>query len=156
MTDLEIKHLGNADRARWDTFVESCPEASFFHLSGWQRVIATALGHRTDYLYAQRGEEIVGVLPLAQVKSLLFGNALTSVPFCVYGGVAANDAEAAAALCSSSGGGSWAGIARTSEAAISNGSSRALQLMGRRQGVGAGLRIGAGRAAARAGQGVAA
>lgn len=98
MKDLKIKHLSDADRARWDAFVESCPEASFFHLSGWQRVIATALGHRTDYLYAERGGAIVGVLPLAQVKSLLFGNALTSVPFCVYGGVAANDAEAAAAL----------------------------------------------------------
>jgi hypothetical protein len=35
------------------------------------------------------------VLPLAHVKSLLFGNALTSLPFAVYGGVAAVDEEAA-------------------------------------------------------------
>ncbi|MCB1735974.1 MAG: FemAB family PEP-CTERM system-associated protein [Gammaproteobacteria bacterium] len=98
MTDLEIKSLGDADRTRWDAFVVSCPDATFFHLSGWQRVIASALGHRTDYLYAERQGEIVGVLPLGHIRSRLFGDALTSVPFCVYGGIAANDPEAAAAL----------------------------------------------------------
>ncbi len=38
------------------------------------------------------------MLPLAQVKTLLFGNTLISVPFCVYGGPLAADAETAAAL----------------------------------------------------------
>jgi hypothetical protein len=38
---------------------------------------------------------ITGVLPLAHVKSMLFGHALTSLPFAVYGGVAAVDAQAA-------------------------------------------------------------
>jgi FemAB-related protein (PEP-CTERM system-associated) len=33
----------------------------------------------------------VGVLPLGQVRHLLFGHALISVPFCVYGGVLAAD-----------------------------------------------------------------
>jgi FemAB-related protein (PEP-CTERM system-associated) len=39
-----------------------------------------------------------GILPLAHVKSRLFGNALVSLPFAVYGGVAAINTEAAAAL----------------------------------------------------------
>jgi FemAB-related protein (PEP-CTERM system-associated) len=38
------------------------------------------------------------VLPLAQVKSLLFGNSLVSLPFAVYGGVAAASPAAAEAL----------------------------------------------------------
>jgi FemAB-related protein (PEP-CTERM system-associated) len=38
------------------------------------------------------------VLPLAEVKSLLFGHALVSLPFAVYGGVAARTTEAATAL----------------------------------------------------------
>ena len=38
------------------------------------------------------------MLPLAQVKTLLFGNTLISVPFCVYGGPLAADPETAAAL----------------------------------------------------------
>jgi FemAB-related protein (PEP-CTERM system-associated) len=41
---------------------------------------------------------IRGVLPLAHVKSALFGNALVSTPFCVYGGIVASDEIAAAAL----------------------------------------------------------
>ena len=41
---------------------------------------------------------IDGVLPLAHVNSLLFGNALVSLPFAVYGGVAASNDEAAQAL----------------------------------------------------------
>ena len=41
---------------------------------------------------------IDGVLALAHVNSLLFGNALVSLPFAVYGGVAALDDDAATAL----------------------------------------------------------
>ena len=54
-------------------------------------------GHRTHYLVAERGGELAGVLPLAEVKSLLFGHALVSLPFCAVAGVAASDAEAIAA-----------------------------------------------------------
>ena len=39
-----------------------------------------------------------GCLPLAEVKSLLFGHALVSLPFCAYGGVAATEADAVKAL----------------------------------------------------------
>ena len=52
----------------------------------------------TLYVYAERDGAITGVLPLAQVKTLLFGNTLISVPFCVYGGPLAVDPETAAAL----------------------------------------------------------
>lgn len=88
----------NAEEQRWDAFVTACPEGTFFHLSGWQKVIRKAFGHRTTFLYAQRGAEIVAVLCLGQIKSLLFGNALVSAPFCVYGGVASEDEEARQAL----------------------------------------------------------
>lgn len=40
----------------------------------------------------------MGILPLAHVKSILFGNSLISLPFAVYGGVAAKTPEAATAL----------------------------------------------------------
>ncbi|HEX7986832.1 MAG TPA: FemAB family XrtA/PEP-CTERM system-associated protein, partial [Duganella sp.] len=49
-------------------------------------------------LYAESAGKIRAILPLAQVKSLLFGNTLCSLPFCVYGGIAATDAQAAAAV----------------------------------------------------------
>ncbi len=84
--------------ARWDTFVLNCPDATFFHRCGWQRVIGEVFRHRTYFLYAEREQHIEGVLPLVHVKSLLFGNSLVSLPFAVYGGVAATSDWAVEAL----------------------------------------------------------
>lgn len=87
---LRLRLLGAGDHARWDAFVRSCPDATFFHLSGWQRVIGEAFGHRTWFYYAEQDGEIAGVLPLGEIRSRLFGHSLVALPFCVYGGVAAN------------------------------------------------------------------
>ena len=84
--------------ALWDGYVMQCPQATFFHRAGWQRILHNVFRHPTHYLYATEDGRITGVLPLAQVKSLLFGNALTSLPFAVYGGAAADDEATAAAL----------------------------------------------------------
>jgi len=91
--------VGDATAAsRWDAFVRACPEATFCHLSGWGRALEGVFGHETHFLQATQGDRITGVLPLAFVQSRLFGNSLTSLPFCVYGGVAAEDAASARAL----------------------------------------------------------
>lgn len=91
--------LGDAETARrWDAFVQACPEATFFHLSAWQRILRRQFGHEGYFLYAERDGRIEGVLPLAENKSRLFGHALVSLPFAVYGGVAASTPEAAQAL----------------------------------------------------------
>jgi FemAB-related protein (PEP-CTERM system-associated) len=87
-----------ASAARWDAFVMACPQATFFHRAGWQRVLREVFRHDTHYLYAVSDNRITGVLPLAHVKSLLFGNALTSLPFAAYAGVAAEDEASAQAL----------------------------------------------------------
>lgn len=93
-----IKQLEESRKGEWDAFVDACPEASFFHKAGWKEVIEKGLGHKQTYLYAEEDGRIVGILPLGQVKSLLFGNALIASPFCVYGGVAAESDEARKAL----------------------------------------------------------
>jgi FemAB-related protein (PEP-CTERM system-associated) len=95
---IRVRGFAQEDRAHWDAFVHRCPDATFFHRIGWKDVIEECFGHRTHYLLAARGAEIVGVLPLAEVKSFLFGHALVSLPFCAYGGVAAVETEAVAAL----------------------------------------------------------
>jgi FemAB-related protein (PEP-CTERM system-associated) len=98
---LEVRTLAAGDAAaaaRWDAFVMGCPDATFFHRAGWQGILANVFRHRTCYLYAERAGRIEGVLPLAHVRSRLFGNALVSLPFAVYGGVAATSPDAAAAL----------------------------------------------------------
>ena len=98
---LSIARLDAQDpalSARWDAFVVAHPQATFFHRSGWMRVIQRVFGHPCYFLFAERDGQIEGVLPLAEVKSRLFGHAVTSLPFAVYGGVAALNDEAAAAL----------------------------------------------------------
>mgnify|MGYP000742924521 CR=1 FL=1 len=89
--ETQIRTLSQQDAARWDAYVTAHPDATFFHRAGWQTVIERAFGHRTHYLFAERNGEIVGVLPLAQIKSRLFGHSLSSLPFCAYGGIVAND-----------------------------------------------------------------
>jgi FemAB-related protein (PEP-CTERM system-associated) len=83
---IQVRELQPADVSRWDEFVSACPEATFFHRAGWKTVIERAFGHATKFLYAEAGGRIEGVLPLAEVNSILFGHSLVSLPFCVYGG----------------------------------------------------------------------
>jgi FemAB-related protein (PEP-CTERM system-associated) len=85
----EVRQLDTEKLAHWDTFVEMCLGATFFHRVGWKEVIERSFGHRTYYLYAESRNKICGVLPLAHIRSWFFGNALISTPFCVYGGTLA-------------------------------------------------------------------
>lgn len=93
-----VRSIQPADRARWDRFVEAHPDATFFHRAGWAEVIERAFGHRAHFLVAEQAGTVKGVLPLGHVRSRLFGNALVSVPFCVYGGVLADSDAARSAL----------------------------------------------------------
>ena len=95
---LTLGMLDAANGARWDDFVSRCPSATFFHRAGWQTVIESAFGHRTWFMYAESDGCMRAILPLAQIHSLIFGNILCSLPFCVYGGIASMDQEAADAL----------------------------------------------------------
>ena len=96
--DISVRPFPDADAGRWEAFVRGCPEATFFHRIGWRDIIEDVFHHRCHYLVAERGRELVGVLPLAEVRSRLFGHALISLPFCVYAGPAASDPKAGGAL----------------------------------------------------------
>ena len=96
-TPPRVHRLDESGFERWDAFVAACPSATFFHRAGWKRVIEKAFGHRCHFLYAEQDGEISGILPLGEIRSRLFGHSLVSLPFCVYGGIAAlNDAAHAA------------------------------------------------------------
>ena len=95
---LTVRPYQDADKHAWESFVFACPQATFFHRIGWREILETVFRHRSHYLLALRGPQIVGVLPLARVKSVLFGDALVALPFSVYGGAAFTEPQAAAVL----------------------------------------------------------
>ncbi len=95
---LTVTEASDADRTAWQDYVHRHPQATFFHRWAWRALMAEQWRHRPVYLMAWRGGEVCGVLPLAHMKTRLFGSQLVSLPFCVYGGPLASDADALLAL----------------------------------------------------------
>ena len=93
MNNVNICQLTDADANAWNEYVHASVDSTFFHLAEWRNIFQQTLGHSSYYLLAKSNKEIVGVFPLVHIKSKLFGSALISVPFGVYGGVLANDAN---------------------------------------------------------------
>ncbi|MGB5640279.1 MAG: peptidoglycan bridge formation protein FemAB, partial [Sedimenticolaceae bacterium] len=89
--DIRIRAASEPDSGAWDDYVLAHPRGTFFHRYGWKRLIESTYRYPGHYLLAERGGSLCGVFPLGEVKHLLFGHSLISVPFCVYGGVLADD-----------------------------------------------------------------
>jgi FemAB-related protein (PEP-CTERM system-associated) len=82
----------------WDAYVERHESATAYHRASAVGIGARAFKLRTSYLSAYDGEDLVGVLPLVEQSSRLFGRFLVSLPFVTYGGILADDSRVAAAL----------------------------------------------------------
>jgi serine/alanine adding enzyme len=83
----ELTVLPLDDVAVWDTFVARAEGSSFVHLAAWRDILSDVLGAECLYSVAtDRSGEYQGVLPLARVKSRIFGHYLVSLPFLSYGG----------------------------------------------------------------------
>ena len=71
-----------------DAFVHGQPAATPFHLTGWSRAVQAGCGQRARYLVAEQPDGTIrGVLPLTEMRSMLFGRALVSTGFGVDGGI---------------------------------------------------------------------
>lgn len=95
---VTVSVAGRVDGAAWESYLETRGDATGYHSWRWRRVFADAFGHEPVYLLAREGGVITGVLPMVQIKSLLFGRTLTSLPFVNYGGVKADAPEIGRAL----------------------------------------------------------
>lgn len=91
---ITVRELLPGEDARWDAYVRRHPDATFFHQSGWRRVVHDVFKHEPMYLVAQQGPDWVGVLPLFRVQSPFLGRSLLSVPYGVYGGILADSGAA--------------------------------------------------------------
>ena len=87
---MNVTICGNADAADWSAYVQSTPDATFYHRWEWKGVMERNFGHATYYLMARDDGVVTGVLPLVFIKSRLFGAMLCSMPFLNFGGVVAD------------------------------------------------------------------
>lgn len=97
---VTVRPFQSRDANEWERFVARSPDATFFHKIGWREIIEDVFEHRTHYIMAERHGDITGIMPLAEIRSRIFGHALISIPFAVYGGPAANDVASSEALIS--------------------------------------------------------
>lgn len=98
---LRITAAALEDRAvieQIEDFLAAHEAASPFHRPAWMQAVQRGCGHHVHYLLAKEGNDIVGLLPLHDVRSRLFGRALVSSAFAVGGGILARDGAVERAL----------------------------------------------------------
>jgi len=85
--------------ARIEDYVAEHPDGDLFHRPAWSRGVQRGTRQRGHYLIAENSaRRLVGCLPLTEVRSPLFGNALVSAGFGSGGGVIADDIAVAEEL----------------------------------------------------------
>jgi FemAB-related protein (PEP-CTERM system-associated) len=96
--ELVLRAGLSSEDAKRDAYVRAHARGTFFHLSGWRRVIERVHGHDALDLFAWRGERLVGVLPLMLCRGPLGGRQLISMPYATYGGPLGDEPAIVAAL----------------------------------------------------------
>ena len=95
---MNIRLAVEADKTAWDAYVLAHPDGSLFHLDNWRQSVEQAFGHPSHALLAEDGGRVVGVLPLGEIDSRIFGHFLVSAPFAELGGPLADSPEVAGQL----------------------------------------------------------
>jgi FemAB-related protein (PEP-CTERM system-associated) len=94
---LTVRRADVLDSDAVRRFVLAHPEAQPFHLPQWGEAAAFGCGQAAHMLVAEDERRAVrGLLPLTEVRSVLFGRALVSSGFAVGGGILGEGAEALA------------------------------------------------------------
>lgn len=87
-----------SERDRIDAYVVAHPDAELFHRPGWSFAVEAGCRQRAHYLIAEEQGRLTGCLPLTEIRSPLFGNALVSAGFGTGGGPIADDPAIAVEL----------------------------------------------------------
>ena len=75
------------DRVAWDEFVAAHPRASLYHGNAWREMIVREMRQQDVSLVAKdQSGRLLGVLPLIEMQSRLFGRFAVSLPYFNYGG----------------------------------------------------------------------
>jgi Acetyltransferase (GNAT) domain len=93
-----IRRVNPVEDSGWDTWLKTCPSASFFHGASWARVLHDTYGFNPVYFTNGTVGRSRSVLPVMEVRSRLTGNRGISLPFSDECAPAAPDAGAFQAL----------------------------------------------------------
>lgn len=90
-----VHRTDEAGLARIDAFVRDHPDGSIFQRSDWLHAVSDGCGQDGFYIVAHdAGGRLIGIVPVTEMRSLLFGSALVSSGFGVGGGILADRATA--------------------------------------------------------------
>ena len=95
---IEISELKTEDEKEWDEYVRKSKNSTFYHQTGWKRVIIDTYHHRPLYLVAKHDDSISGILPLFTIRYPFFGEVSVSLPYAPYAGICADDEQTARQL----------------------------------------------------------
>ncbi|NOZ37673.1 MAG: FemAB family PEP-CTERM system-associated protein [Gammaproteobacteria bacterium] len=97
---LSIQRLTQDLEPKWSEYALK-NRASIYHDPRWVPLIKKVFGHDSHHIVALESGSVVGVLPMVQLKSLLFGNFMVSMPYFNYGGAIADNADVMRSLLKS-------------------------------------------------------
>jgi FemAB-related protein (PEP-CTERM system-associated) len=99
---IEVQAWTESDLAkelpRFEAYILRNGQAPLSRHPRWLLALRDGLGHAPFCLEAREGDTIHGLLPLAYVRSLLFGRFLVSLPYLNSGGVMTDDPDTASLL----------------------------------------------------------
>lgn len=89
---MKVRAAGSKDIFEINRFIDESDTSSLYHDYRWTSVVEKSFGHKSYYLISEDSNgRIAGTIPMVQLKSLLFGNFLVSMPYFNYGGVCADN-----------------------------------------------------------------
>lgn len=86
----ETRRCGAEDAALWSAYVETREDATVYHSLAWRDLLEGTYGFGPQYLMAEQGGTVAGLLPLFLVSNLA-GRRLMSLPLSMYGGALCQD-----------------------------------------------------------------
>ena len=95
---ISVDLAKDQDETVWSEYLQAQEIQHHAYAWPWRQIISSVFSHEAYYLIARRDEKVCGILPLFHMKSMLFGAALSSVPYLNAGGILADDQESFKAL----------------------------------------------------------
>ncbi|MBX9621858.1 MAG: GNAT family N-acetyltransferase [Alphaproteobacteria bacterium] len=86
------------DVEKYNHFIEEHPNSNLYHLLEWHEVLKDTYGLNPVYVIAEDANKIVGCIPLMEVKSILKGTRLVSLPLSYNVPILSNHNEISLAL----------------------------------------------------------